>query len=236
MTPSKETQSSAIGWYLRLASRPALWKGFVMSTSKIARRERGISSISGHGRSTGHFIPLLRPAAPCRRWTPRLRNRRHPAVWLLMRAGNAAAPTGIVGHRGRESTSNGTARHGVSRTPMPLRAPRLHEVKQVILAVDPDFLIDVRHMRLDGSLGNAKGVANIRARVPLRKECHNLRLSIGQLEFSGDLPIKRQRDKMRNKSMPRRMSTARIVMGAELSAIPGSFGNWMQKHTPRRPR
>ena len=213
MTPLKETQSSAIGWYLRLASRPALWKGFVMSTSKIARRERGISSISGHGRSTGHFIPLLRPAAPCRRWTPRLRNRRHPAVWLLMRAGNAAAPTGIVGHRGRESTSNGTARHGVSRTPMPLRAPRLHEVKQVILAVDPDFLIDVRHMRLDGSLGNAKGVANIRARVPLR-----------------------QRDKMRNKSMPRRMSTARIVMGAELSAIPGSFGNWMQKHTPRRPR
>ena len=39
MTPSKETQSSAIGWYLRLASRPALWKGFVMSTSKIARRD-----------------------------------------------------------------------------------------------------------------------------------------------------------------------------------------------------
>ena len=110
-----------------------------------------------------------------------------------MRAGNAAAPTGIVGHRSKESIVDDAARRGVSQTAALLRAPRLHEVKQVILAVDSDFLIDVRRMRLDGSLGNAKGVANIRARVPLRKERHNLQLSIGQLEFSGDLPIKRRR-------------------------------------------
>ena len=103
-----------------------------------------------------------------------------------------AVPAGIVGRRGKESTGDGDARHGASRTAALLRAPRLHEVKQVILAVDSDFLIDVRHMRLDGSLGNAKGVANIRARVPLRKERHYLQLAIGQLEPPGDLPIKRR--------------------------------------------
>lgn len=34
---------------------------------------------------------------------------------------------------------------------------------------------------------------------------------------------------MKNKSMPQHMSIARIVMGVELSAIPGPFGSWMQK-------
>ena len=34
---------------------------------------------------------------------------------------------------------------------------------------------------------------------------------------------------MKNKSMPQHMSTARIVTGAELPAIPGPLGNWMKE-------